>query len=355
MARINMVILDSDTMFLNRFARYLLDKTEKFTISSFSDLEKFNEFVKYSKVDLLLFSENFVNEIDLSLNATKILMAEGFKKESSDYYVINKYQKAESFLKNVLMIYAEDTGNSSAILSSGKSSYIIGVYSPVGGSGKTTIAVSLAKTLADSGEKVLYLNLERISSLAGIFDDQSSKSFTDILLAAKSKSENLQVKILSNTVKNSTSKIYYINPPESAIEYAEVTDDEIIKIITTLKNMNEFDYVIIDFLGEFNKRVFDILDICKRVIFPVVDGELARQKVQLFIKEMRLLGYEKTILKKMALVINRTKNPNNSNFVEYDLRSMCIEENDKYYDIKDILKSSNYNEDMGRLIALIRD
>lgn len=355
MARINMVILDSDTMFLNRFARYLLDKTEKFTISSFSDIDKFNEFIEYSRVDLILFSESFAKEINMDLNATKILMAEGFKKENDDYYVINKYQKAESFLKNILMIYAEDTGNNSAILSSDKNSYIIGIYSPVGGSGKTTISVALAKTLADSGEKVLYLNLERVSSLASIFNDQSQKSFSNILLAAKNENENLQVKILSNTVQNSTSKIYYINPPESAIEYAEMTDEEIIRIITTLKEMNEFDYVIIDFLGEFNKRVFDILDLCKRVIFPVVDSELARQKVQLFIKEMKLLGYEKTILKKMALIINRAKYQNDGSFIEYDIRNMTIEENDKYHDIRNVLKSSNYNEDMGRLIALIRD
>lgn len=354
MNRINMVILDSDTMFLNQLSRYLLDKTDKFTISSFSDAEKFKEYSGYSKIDLLLFTEDYIDCIDMKSKVTRILMTESYKKESEDYYIINKYQKAENFLKDVLMIYAEDTGNNSAILSSGKDSYLIGFYSPVGGSGKTTLAVALAKTLADSGAKVLYLNLERISSLAGIFNDQSNKSFSDILLAAKG-NENIQLKILSNTIQNNTSKIYYINPPESAVEYSEVTDDEMMKIITELKDMSEFDYVIIDFLGEFNKRVMDILNICKKIIFTTIPGELAKQKVQLFIKEMKLLGNEKSILKKTAFVTNRVQNGEDGSFIEYDVMNMTIDENEKYADIRKILKSSEYNDDIGRLIALIRD
>lgn len=354
MNRINMVILDNDKMFLNQLSRYILDKTDKFTISSFSDIEKFKDYSGYSKIDLLLFSENFLLDIDMGMKTTKILMAEGFSKESEDYYIINKYQKAENFLKNVLMIYAEDTGNNSAILSSGKASNLIGFYSPVGGSGKTTLAVALAKTLADSGAKVLYLNLERISSLAGIFNDQSDKSFSDILLAAKG-NENIQLKILANTLQNNTSKIYYINPPESASEYSEMTDEEMMKIINELKNMSEFDYVIIDFLGEFNKRVTDILNICKKIIFTTVPGELARQKVQLFIKEMKILGFEKSILKKTTFVTNRVHNGEEAGFIEYEARNMTIDEDEKYADIRKILKSDEYNEDIGRLIALIRD
>lgn len=355
MVRINMAILDTDVMFLNQLSRYLLDKTDKFIISSFSDAEKYNEYAEYSKIDLLIFSEDFLDKLNFETRATKILMAEGYKKECEAYYIINKYQKAESFLKNVLMIYAEDTGNNSAVLSSGRDSYLIGFYSPVGGSGKTTLAVALSKALADNGAKVLYLNLERISSLAGIFNAQSDKSFSEILLAAKNKDENLQIKILANTLQNNTSKIYYINPPESAVEYSEMTDEEMMYILNELKNMSEFDYVIIDFLGEFNKRVFSILDICKKIVFTSLPGELARQKVQLFIKEMKILGYEKNILKKTAFIINRTLYDDDGSFIEYDVKSMTIAENERYKDIRKILKSNEYNEDIGRLIALIRD
>lgn len=355
MVRINVVILDKDVMFLNQLSRYLLDKTYKCTISSFSDIERYNEFSEYSKIDILIFSEDFLNELDLEINATKILMAEGYKKECEDYYIINKYQKAENFLKNVLLIYAENTGNNSAILSSGKDSYLIGFYSPVGGSGKTTLAIALSKALADNGAKVLYLNLERISSLAGIFNDQSDKSFSEIMLEAKNSNANLQLKILANTLQNNTSKIYYINPPESAVEYSEMTDDEMMKILNELKNMNEFDYIIIDFLGEFNKRVFNILELCKKIIFPTVPGELAKQKVQLFIREMKLLGYEKSILKKTALIINKARSEEDTSFIEYDIKNMTIAENSKYSDIRKILKSNEYNDDISKLIALIRD
>lgn len=355
MIRLNMVILDKDTMFLNQLSRYLLDKTDKFTISSFSDIEKFREYCNGSGIDLILFSEDYLDDIDMNLSATKILMAEGFKNAGEGYFVINKYQKAENFLKNILMIYAENTGNNNAMLSSDKNSFFIAFYSPVGGSGKTTLAIALAKALAEGGAKVLYLNMERISSAAGIFNDNSDKSFSEILLAAKSNNENIQLKILKNILQDNESGICYINPPESAVEYSEMTDEEIMKILNELKGMSEFDYVIIDFLGEFNKRVFNILDICKKIVFTTVPGELANQKVKLFIKEMKMLGYSKNFLKKTVLVFNRVRSGESNDFAENDIRNMSIEENEMYSDINGILKSNEYNEDIGRLIALMRD
>lgn len=355
MLKINMVILDDDVMFLNQFSRYLLDKTDKFTISSFSEKEKFADYTTHNKIDLILFSESFQDCIEEGLRAAKILMTEGYENYNTKYQTINKYQKAEDFLNALLMAYAEYTGNSSVVLSSDKNSYMIGFYSPVGGGGKTTLSAAMAKMLAGGGSKVLYLNFESLSSFSEIFNDKTDKGFLDIMLAAKRKDGNLSFKILTNTVKETASNIYYINPPESAVEYSEMTDEELLLIIKELKAMNEFDYVVADFSGSFDRRTFGMLELCKKIIFPTVKGDFAAQKLKLFIKEMRLLGYEKSILKKTCFVLNRAEARESLDFPDREFKSMTIEENEKYSRMGDILSSNEYNDDIGRLIALIRD
>lgn len=353
MIKINMVILDKDSMFLNQLSRYILDKSDKFSVSSFSDINKFNEYAEEARIDLLLFSEDFLGRIGVNLRFTKILMAEGYVRESEDYYTISKYQKAESFIKNVLMIYAQDTGNSGVVMSTDKNSYLIGIYSPIGGSGKTTIALSLAKTLSGTGAKVLYLNFEKISSVTGFFRDNTERSFSEIIMALKSMRDNLKLKIMSNVSFHNISRIYFINPPESAIEFSELSIEETVKIIDGACETGEYDYIIVDFSSDFDKRMLSVLEICRKVIVPVSEGDLEEAKIRLFINELKILGYEDNILRKTALVLNRVKNE--LSYDEYGLNKTTINENVKYSDIENILRSDLYDEDMGRLISVLRD
>ena len=50
---------------------------------------------------------------------------------------------------------------------------VIGVYSPIGRSGKTTFAITLGQVLAKEKE-TLYINMEEFSALSKIFNKEYS-------------------------------------------------------------------------------------------------------------------------------------------------------------------------------------
>lgn len=336
MAKLNIVILDNDRIFMEKTSNYLINKTQKFTVSVFSDLERFKEFISNKKQDIILFSEDYLEEIEkYKTDAIKIIMAETLISESQEYASVKKYQKIDIFVRDILFIYAEKTGDSSYIQSDDVENKLISVYSPVGGSGKTTLAILLAKALALSGENVLYLNFERVSSMAGIFNNNSINNMTEIFLTAKMNKKNIAAKILANMLQNQISKIYYINPAESSSEYAQVTDEEIMEIINAAESLDEISYVIIDFVGEFNKRVFDVLQKSRKIVFPYLGHDLSRQKVAVFIEEMKKLKYEGSILEKTIFVENCVTDEE-----ETDDASIKIRYNPEYKNIKAMLKNS---------------
>ena len=282
----------------------------------------------------------------MDINAVKIFMYESSEHESEGFFSIKKYQKIDKFVKEILFIYSENTGDSSYILSKNEEKKIIAIYSPVGGSGKTTLSVLLAKNLALGGANVLYLNFERISSMAGIFNNDSINNMTEIFLTARMNKNGIAAKILSNTVQNQASKIYYINPAESSSEYAQMTDDEIMSILDAAECLDEFDYVIIDFLGEFNKRVFDILKRCRKIIFPYLNHELSIKKTEIFMQEMKKLKYESSILANTIFVENMSDDVGLNNDV------IKIPYREAYKNIKAALK--NYGVGFEDLEPIIR-
>ncbi len=349
MAKLNIVILDSDKGFLEKISNYLINKTDNFTVLSFSDFQKFTEFTENTKQDIILFSDEYTKYIKFyEDNVVKILMTETFEAESDEYSTIKKYQKLDKFVNDILFIYSEKTGDSSYILSNDGEKKIISIYSPVGGSGKTTLSILLAKNLSLSGAKVLYLNFERVSSMAGIFNNDGINNLTDVFFAARTNKKSIPTKILSNVVQNQASKIYYINPAESCTEYAQMSDDEIMDIINAAEGLTEFDYVVLDFVGEFNKRVFDILKKSKKVLFPYLNNELSKQKVNLFVSEMKKLKYEKSILSKTIFIENMAYEKNFDNDV------LKIPFNESYKNIKIVLKNQNIGfDDLEPIIRLL--
>ena len=95
-----------------------------------------------------------------------IFLSEGsLPSELRIYPAVYKYQSAENILREILYYYSEQCGEDFCLTGTRRDNKVIGVYSPVGGSGKTVFALTLGQVLAES-KNVLYLNLEECSGLA---------------------------------------------------------------------------------------------------------------------------------------------------------------------------------------------
>ena len=133
MSRINIVLADTDELFLNQLTNYFIEKTTMFEVCAFSVKESLLRYVKNkdNKVDVIAISEEFEDEVISEVNIpVKIILADGFLNSVKEYEIINKYQKAEKLINAILILYTEKTGNVDAMQKSNKQTKTIGVYSP---------------------------------------------------------------------------------------------------------------------------------------------------------------------------------------------------------------------------------
>lgn len=308
--KINLLIADSDSVYLERVSKYIQEKHTQFELYSFSSAEYLDEYLKAPnvKVDILLCSDDlFSPTVQGADAAVKAVLSDGTYDAYTEYEHINKYQKAENIITAIQIKYAEITGRTDSLAGKPKDSRVVGVYSPVGGSGKTTLAVAVGKALAEQNRKVLYLNYECICSTADFFMTNNS-GMSEVYLAAMSSNTNAGLKVIANKVNDSVTGVDFVGCAESMLEFNELSADNLANIIKQTDELNEFDYIIVDFDSTLSADKFKLLSICDKIIMPFTLSPLSVTKMNCLMKEREMHGEVGDIVSKAVFVANMAEN-----------------------------------------------
>lgn len=304
MKKMDIVIADSDEQYLEHLARYFMEKAEQceiYTFSSKVSLEKYMSVHKH--IDILLLDYGMLgielNHVDVSV---KMVLLAG-EAVPDEYVPIKKYQKTEDILKEVFLKYADQTGDLNAIKGNRKTK-IIAFYSPIGGSGKTTLALNTASACARAGLHTFYLNMERIDSASSILPSTAG-SYSDIFLALKSKGADVGVKIITCKGKEVHTGFDYISSPDSISEYGEISLQEWERLLDVFLNLEKYDVLLLDFGSEFYPDKAELLKKSDVIFVPILSDEFSINRMRLFLHEDELHQEYHSIVKKMKLIVNK--------------------------------------------------
>ena len=185
------------------------------------------------------------------------------------YAKINKYQRGTSIINQMLDMYSDISKSEQWSGNSTSRTRTVSVYSPVGGSGKTTIALSLASLIANRGFRVMYINFETISSYGAFLKQDGGKSMGEII-AGLDKKINVPLKIKS-IIKTDPRGIIYFEEFSSIFDMEEITDEDIDKLIGAVSEADVCDYIIIDTDSAYDRKTRKILEISELNVI-VSDG-----------------------------------------------------------------------------------
>jgi len=326
MAKINIVLADSDELFLKQLINYLIGHMGNLDIYSFTTKASMVNFIedRSNKVDVIVFTEDLMDDSIMSANIpAKIVMGDGSFSTLEGFENVNKYQKAEKFINDILMIFAEKTGHVEAVSTGDKDTKIVGFFSPVGGCGKTSLALATSYALGLQGKRVFYLNVERINSTAALLNEASDGSMSDIYLTAKTKGGNIGLRIIANKFFDSERNFSYINPSESSLEINELTGKEFKNIIESFEKLGEFDVVVVDFDAEFNKDKAQMLSAMDVVFTPFTSDAMSINKMKLLMKEIGMYDELKEFTEKIRPILNKSDNQSISVLQNSGLSDMC--------------------------------
>ncbi|MBU5488206.1 AAA family ATPase [Clostridium sp. MSJ-8] len=305
MKELNLVICDTDYIYVKNFIKFLNEYYHNYFhcigITSKGELQKL--IFSGKSIDILLINEELINCSISEINMLKLVITlnESERINNIEDKIIFKYQSGHAIFNSIQKIYAS-TNNGQTFANKQLDTKILSFFSPIGGVGNTTISLMFAINLAKQGKKVLYVNLEYISSLGIYFDvNNNPYSLMDLFYKVSDNVELDKNSLGSFINRNEVTNVYYINPLNSTIDYEEVTIDGVIEIINSIKKYMDFDYVIVDldvsiknslvFLSEYSDRAIGLFTLTNSNVYKIqryLDEVVNDKKVILLINKHKL-------------------------------------------------------------------
>lgn len=280
-----------------RFAEFANSHRESlFAVHGFTDCRELTAYTKEHPVDILLLSEECLEQLSVNRNFGKvILLSEAEYRENGSYPAVYKFQSCSQILRQALNLYAEQSSEALGISLRAERMKRIGIYSPVGRTGKTGFALALGKELAKR-KRTLYLNMEEYSGFHALYPYGDEWTLSELMYFLKQGKKAFACKL--ETVIQRMGNLDYIPPLRSPVEMRHVSREDWETLLTALEGQSRYEVAVLDLSGAVN-GLFEILDQCDFIYMPTEEDETARAK---------LAQYEDTLsLLSLAHVMDRTK------------------------------------------------
>jgi cellulose biosynthesis protein BcsQ len=199
--------------------------------------------------------------------------------------------------------YAEREYEPLSILN--KNCNIIGVYSPIKRSLKTSFCLTLGQILAKE-RAVLYINMEEYSGFSTIFQKEYKADLSDVIYYIRQDKSNILVKL--EGIVDSVNNLDYIPPATSPMDIREVSKEDWQRLIHEINANSKYETIIIDF-GDGVDGLIELLSECSQIYMPILEDYLSAAKIEQFEKLLNVAGYGELNLK-----IKKVKLPYHNSF-----------------------------------------
>lgn len=322
MGKLNLVVADTDEAYVENIVNYFMtNHSQRFQISSFTKHEFLYGFLsELREIDVLLVSPEMYTESlpKEGIIEIFILTSGELPEKCKGLNHIDKNQIGDGFVKEIADKYPEDEDNAieepiveepvsveQAIKD--RKTKVVAIYSPLGGVGKTTIAVSSSIYCGKKGLNVFYLNFESFQSTPLFFNCKNEKSYSKILEYVKDKRDDLHRMIEASKQVDTDHNVYYLSPPESILDILEAEPKDFRRLINEFKSMGMYDIVIVDMSSELSDRNIALLEACDQVVLVLAQDAISNIKAESFSQQLEALLKRKGLdfTGKLTLVLNK--------------------------------------------------
>lgn len=308
MKKIQLVMADADSAYLESVAAYIRDSNEesKFTMKLFSDKTRLQNHLNSEPfIDILLVSPEMLpepNQADLTI----VLEDDRIIEYEAEHPSVFKYQPLNQLLSRILSIYYENRGKVEGLGNGGNRTRVLSVYSAAGGAGKTTLAVNLCKQMALMDQRVFYLNFELLHSTSLFFTSTEAYHSSQILYYLKANPDQLISKIESLKQHDPYNKVDYFDLPVNAEEMQDLSETDTEKLITSLIEMENYDSIIIDLDSAIEERTRASFKRSDQILWLLNNDVQSLHKTSFLLEECdSIYGEKNDVKKKTMLILNK--------------------------------------------------
>jgi cellulose biosynthesis protein BcsQ len=288
------VFIDLDEDYLMTLVLKFINKLhDNIDITMITDSLYLQEYMEQPHdIDLLVINEKLYTQAFDRYNIDYIYLLS----ETVDDSVTEPTQGSNIYkYSSVNEIYARiaSLSNLEARYSDGnKSTKLVMVYSPIGGSGKTFTAIGIAKALSLLNKRVLYVNLETIQNFNYYFKDKSYLQ-NKFIYGLTSKGDNFS-DILKESIH--TEGFEFLPPFEQSITSFNITMDVYFDFLRFVRDQRSYDYVILDTSSEFTSDKAKLMSECDKVFVITKQDVMSVWKFDCFLRNVDLSNTNKFMI-----------------------------------------------------------
>jgi MinD-like ATPase involved in chromosome partitioning or flagellar assembly len=208
---------------------------------------------------------------------------------------VSKYQRISLIVAAVLEQYAKLSKRSCNPNSN--RAKITAVWSPVGGVGKTSVAMAYALSNIGEGKEVLYLNLEYFSSIPDYFDE-NGKSISNVFEMLENHEGD--IKMLIQGLCRRENGITYLCGPENFDDMCILSSEDVYELITACSEIS--DELVIDLSCICDARTRKAFELADNVMLVAGQTTTAETKLTQFFSQSDIF---ESIKEKVVLVANK--------------------------------------------------
>lgn len=295
MQSISMVLIDSDTKFLEGLEWKLLEELgERVELESITEQEYFDTyFEKPKNIDVLVVHEEQYLECvqKQNINLTFVLRENEIEtQEDNRICMLHKYMNLGEMVRRITEKISRRL-NIQTNTDANRVTRGIMVYSPIGGAGKTTTALGLSVALSKQGKKVLYFNAENVQNFQWYMRDRNY-AYEELAACIVNEDEHA-LSYLKNALGHE--EFDYVRPLRQSVLAYGITEDNYFYFISRILEANVYDYIIFDVSSELTLFKTKLMAKCYRVVNVLQQDALSVYKTEEFLKNIDYSDDEKML------------------------------------------------------------
>lgn len=296
--------------YTKRLAEYLIRHCNTMLdVRLFTSIESMRKFLRREVVEMLLIGEK---DWDSAWEAEShvhqlIFLSDGeMVREGTSQQIIFKYQSAESIVRELLSVIAEDDSIQSSDMKRGIGNVeFIGVYSPFGGAGVSTFAYRMAKEYGVQ-YLTLYLDLELFDGMSAYLDRKHSKAVVDVAGGGMSKlifylqqnKDKVAVKI--QALVQHHEGMDCIGAVDDYRDLYSMKVDDLHRLIQVLSEKTEYQKIVFD-IGYLSESSLELMRNCDILYLPKAGSHIQENK-QLSFERLLLREGDQDLLERIRFV-----------------------------------------------------
>lgn len=299
MIRLNLLLADTDEHYLIQLANYLQNRhSASFSVSYVTSENHLKVYLEKHRnsLDILMAGPSLAKALYTGTQTTVILLSDGRLENSEiEYPVLDKFQRGDQLASRALQIYMEQHPDRRFINTAQGSNRLIGVFSPSGGCGKSTLAAGLSAIAHHHGKKAMYLNLEGCESTEAWFPKGNSPSISELFYHLKEGASQLSLKLEALSYRDPGSGVRSFMPADTLLDFNELTDSDLERLADELRKTENLDVVFVDMPASVDAKNLKIMELMDQVLLVVADDSASQAKVKKFMAQIPTLERKRSV------------------------------------------------------------